>query len=336
MTFQSLDSDAQLARLTQAAQSALAAYGLQAAHLIPQRVIHNAVFRVEISDATFALRIARHSTEAHLYSELTWLEAITRATHLCVPHPVRTRSGALMTPVAGIDALAYASLFSWIEGDGVSPQDMTIVQGRQLGAFLAQLHQFAAAFQPPPAFDRPRLDWEGLFGTRSPYNPGDGVRLFQPDQLAVFDAVAEHTRAVMQALGETPATFGLIHADFIAKNYLFQGKIVCALDFDNCAYGFYLYDLAPPLLQFSGEPRYALLKAALWEGYTSLLPLPETYRADLEILIAARHVASCRWIASNLDNPKIRERAPQIIRDRVAELRDFLQTGRLERRSEIF
>ncbi|MBZ0295577.1 MAG: phosphotransferase, partial [Anaerolineae bacterium] len=321
MMFEDLDYDSQLERLAAAAQTALAAYGLQGAPLTPVMYLDNAVFRVDTKDASFALRITRHADESRLQSELSWLEAIARDTPLCVPRPVRTGDGALLAsvPVAGIDTPVHVSLLSWVEGVTVLPSDITVAQVRQLGEFLAQLHHYAAAFQPSPAFDRPRLDWEGLFGARSPYNPGDGARLFKPDQIAVFDAVAERTRAVMQALGETPATFGLIHADFIAKNYLFQGETVCALDFDHCAYGFYLYDLAPPLLQFSTEARYEALKSALWAGYTSLSPLPDAYRAHLETLVAARHVASCRWIASNLDNPKIRERAPQIIRDRVAE-----------------
>jgi Ser/Thr protein kinase RdoA (MazF antagonist) len=201
---------------------------------------------------------------------------------------------------------------------------------------LATLHDFSAGYVPPAGFDRPHLDWEGLFGARSTYNPGDGGQIIQPDQLAVMDAVAERVRQVMRRLDEEDASFGLIHADFIAKNMLFTADRVCAIDFDDCAFGYYLYDLAPVLLQYSPLPGYADLKDALWQGYTARRPLPARYRDDLETFVAGRHVASMRWIAGNLHNPRIRERAPQILIDRTDELRGFLETGVLARKSEIF
>jgi Ser/Thr protein kinase RdoA (MazF antagonist) len=127
----------------------------------------------------------------------------------------------------------------------------------------------------------------------------------------------------------------MIHGDFITKNTIFQGDQVCALDFEYCAFGYFLYDLAPALLGLSPLEHYAMLKDALWQGYTAYRPLPDRYRDYLETFVAGRHVASCRWIASNLDNPQIREHAPQILADRTDELRDFLRTGRLERKSAI-
>jgi Ser/Thr protein kinase RdoA (MazF antagonist) len=339
MTFESLSYDQQLARLTQAAQDALSAYGLDGAQITPLMYISNAVFRVDHHSGHYALRLARPALrDAWLRSELALLEAITRDTDLCVPRPVRTLSGEplALAPVADRAEPLRAALLTWVEGESIAPEALTLDQAGQMGAFLARLHHYSARFQPPPGFERPRLDWEGLFGQDSPYNPGAGAAIFTPGQTAVFDQVAAQVRAVMDELGTSPAHFGLIHADFIAKNILFHQAAVCALDFDNCAFGCYLYDLAPPLLQWSALPHYAALRAALWHGYTGLRPLPQAHRDHLETFIAGRHVASCRWIASNLDNPKIRARAPQIIAERVGELRGFLQTGRLERRSEQF
>ncbi|RMG86382.1 MAG: hypothetical protein D6712_07660, partial [Chloroflexi bacterium] len=127
--------------------------------------------------------------------------------------------------------------------------------------------------------------------------------------------------------------FGLIHADCIAKNMLWQGDALCVIDFDDCAYGYYLYDLAPFLLNLSGEPHYEQAKAALWDGYTAVRPRPQHYREYLETFIAVRHVASCYWVAGNQDNPYVRGKATELIRLRVQELADFLRTGKLERRS---
>jgi Ser/Thr protein kinase RdoA (MazF antagonist) len=338
-SFSSLTYDEQLVRLTQAARRVLRAYGLEGAQITSLLYVNNAVFSVETHDAKFALRLHRQGLRRAdaIESELRWLDAICRDTSLPVPRPIKTLDGAWLanTHVEGLEAPVNAVLFGWVEGVFYNPSAITLAMAERLGAFLAHLHRYSETFQPSDSFYRPRLDWEGLFGTDSPYNPGAGSAIFSADQRDVLDAVGERARQTMHALGESPGDFGLIHADFIAKNYLFDGNKVCAIDFDDCGYGYYLYDLAPPLLQLSSEPGYDALKAALWGGYTAVRPLPEHERAALEVFIASRHVASCRWIAGNLHNPNVRARAPQIIAERVEELRRFLQTGVVERRSDM-
>lgn len=338
--FDALSYEQQLARLADAAEHVLPVFGLIDADITPLMAINNAVFAVDHRSGQYALRLHRrgHKRAAWIDSEMRWLLDIRDQAGLCVPQPIPTQDGALLAKaqVDGLDEPLNCVLMTWVEGESHQPEDVTPKLTERVGGFLASLHNFSADYQPPPGFVRPWLDWEGLFGAESPYNPGDGARILQPDQVAVMDAVAERVREVMQALDADEAGSGLIHADFIAKNMLFADDQVCAIDFDDCAFGYYLYDLAPPLLQYSPLPAYADLKAALWSGYTALRPLSDPYRDMLETFVAGRHVASMRWIAGNLHNPRIRERAPQILVDRTDELRGFLATGVLERKSEIF
>jgi Ser/Thr protein kinase RdoA (MazF antagonist) len=337
--FESLSHEAQLARFSDAAEHILPIFGLIDCEVTPINSTNNAVFAVDGPPGQYVLRIHRrgHRPQSQIESEMRWLADIRAQTDLCVPEPMPTLDGtrSAAVQVNGIPEPLVCVLLSWVEGQPCKPEDTTHAQAQQLGAFLARLHHFAASYQPPPGFDRPRLDWEGLFGSGSPYDPGDGARIFTPQLVRVMDAVAGRVRAVMLALDADPTNTGLIHADFIAKNYLFNGDQVCAIDFEYCAFGYFLYDLAPPLLNFSPLPHYAELKAALWNGYTALRPLPDYQRDYLETFVAGRHVASCRWIASNLDNPHVRDRAPRILEHRRQELESFLQTGRLERKSEI-
>jgi Ser/Thr protein kinase RdoA (MazF antagonist) len=222
-----------------------------------------------------------------------------------------------------IDAQAYSDI-----------EAITNMQIQSIGTFLATLHQHSAQFKLPTNFIRPKLDWEGLFGKRSPYQSDDEEKTFTTHQKEVLDEVAEKVRAVMEQLGETSDVFGLVHGDFIAKNILIDDDAVCVIDFDDCGFGYYLYDFAPLLLQFSNSPRYEMVKELFWQAYTITRPLPENHRNYLEAFVAGRHVASCRWIAGNLQNPTVRERAPKILQDRTEELQNFLLTGKLERRSE--
>jgi Ser/Thr protein kinase RdoA (MazF antagonist) len=340
-SFETLDYDGQLARLTEAARAALPAYGLASAQLEPVIYVNNATFRVETYDGKrYALRIHRpgHKRLTWIQSELEWLGAIHQGTPLRTAIPIPTVDGPLLTQIQadGIDKPLTCSLFEWIDGHHVAWDQISPEQVRQAGFFLGQLHAFSIHFNPPPDFARPKLDWEGLFGEESPYNPGAGAAIFTAEQRDVFAQVDARVGQVMDALGQKRETFGLIHADFIAKNFIFQDKDLYAIDFDDCGWGYYLYDLAPLLNQTKGEAHYGDIYAAYWEGYTSVRPLPDSDQAYLETFIAARHLASCRWIAGNLHNPRIRERATDILIQRTAELRRFLDTGAITQRGEQF
>jgi len=303
--------------------------------------INNAVFEVHTPNGGhFALRLHRpgHKRLEWIKSELVWLGAICRDTSLCVPHPIQSIDAepVVYASVQGLSEPVVCTLFDWIEGHFEGANTLSLQKVRDVGKYLSRLHNYSTIFDPPADFVRPRLDENGLSGVESAYNPGAGAALFTDDHRRTFQQVEERLRNVMRELGVSEESFGLIHADFLTKNILFSGDEICAIDFDDCSWGYFLYDLAPLMLQFKDEPRYPELRDALWEGYTAQRTLPDTYRAYLETFVAARDMFSCWWVAGNLHNPRIRERAPELITYRVAELRRFLDTGSISRQGDIF
>ena len=51
----------------------------------------------------------------------------------------------------------------------------------------------------------------------------------------------------MQRLGQGPNVFGLIHADAHLDNVLFDGQQARLIDFDDCGFGYRIYDVAVAL-----------------------------------------------------------------------------------------
>lgn len=311
------------------AQDALTHFGLNGAGFTLMSYTNNAVYRVDLGDTCYVLRLHRPGLKhrAWIESEQAWLSAISQHTGLRVPTPAALlyagRLDALETPV-------YCVLFRWQAGEPITT--FTAAQAYKVGKFAAHLHDFSRTYTPPHGFERPRLDWEGLFGERSPYKPTpEGEALITDAYRAVIAAATAQVAQTMQRLDTQPESFGLIHADLIAKNLLIDpvSDELIVLDFDDCAFGYYLYDLTPLLWGLRNEPGYADVRSALWEGYTNHLPFSAQAEQDLETLIVARHIASIRWIAGNLSNPAIRGRAAEIIQNRVGELHKFLTTGRL-------
>lgn len=327
MTFDTLDRDARIARFDRLAEAALAAFGVEYEQIDLLTDANNAVYKVSGGDETYTLRAHRpgHRRLSEIEAELAWLEALDREAGLRVPRPV---APVYTGELDGVDDPVYCSLLAWVPGRAYQPAEMSDSQLQAIGRTIARLHDVSQGFAMPD-FDRPRLDYEGLFGEDSTYNPGDGAKLFTDEQRAVMDAVQHETAAVMGALGEGPAQFGLIHADLIAKNILFEGETVGLIDFDDCGQGYYLYDLSPMLWASREDARFPAIRDALWAGYTAVRPEAAPHKHTLDAFLAARHVASCRWVAGNASNPAIRGRAEDIIAVRVEEMRQFLQTGQL-------
>jgi Ser/Thr protein kinase RdoA (MazF antagonist) len=303
------------------AREALIYYGLNFAEATLVNATNNAVYRVDAGTHQYALRVHRPglSRRSWIQAELTWLKALRQETNLRVPQPA-----APIYEGTGDDHPVYCTLFRWEAGKAVTPTAMTEMQAYTVGVFAATLHQH----ELPYMLDRPHRDWEGLFGERSSYKPTpEGEALITAEQRRIIAEATAHVKTVMDALDEhREANYGMIHADLIAKNLLFDGDEVVALDFDDCGCGYYLYDLAPMLLAFKDEQHGEVLRNALWAGYNAVRPQPEHHEGYLEALIAARHIASIRWVAGN---PSIRDRAAGIIADRVNALKRFLELGRL-------
>jgi Ser/Thr protein kinase RdoA (MazF antagonist) len=338
--FATLSYDQQAARLTRTAQASLRNYSLANASVSLVLYVHNAMFRVTTpAGEVYALRLQltqRRKPFEQTRSELRWLSALKRDTPLQVPEPVLSDQGYItLQPVEDMADEASVVLFRWLE-ESHATDTFSAEQARQAGQFLGQLHAHSRQYALPTDFVRPRFDWEGLFGPTSIYHPGENRAIFTPAQISIFEQVAGWMQRVMAELAGQPGSFGLIHADFLRKNMLFNSQGIAGIDFDDCGFGFYLYDLAPLLLQLRDEPDYEALRGAFLDGYGQVFPLTSADETTLENMIAARLLGSCYWIAANLHNPRIRAKAPTILDYRAEVLREFMDTGRVSRRGEQF
>jgi Ser/Thr protein kinase RdoA (MazF antagonist) len=304
----------QVARMRQLAVQALGAYPLADPEL--RFIAHgeNTTFRV---DATapggrdrFLLRVhrpARHGRHvdpaAAIRSELDWLTALRAGPGLSVPEPVRAIDGNLTTTAASGDVPEprVCSVLRWMDGrvHAAAPRPVHL---RRLGSVMAQLHNQAGRWHVPAGFTRIRWDWETFFGDTMVYGgiSAAGVWDLLPDDLRrKFDRVASRLRRVMTQLGDGADQVGLIHADLHLGNVLFWRDDVRVIDFDDCGFGYWLYDIAVSLWELRHRGDYGQFRAALIEGYARHRQPPYGDLAHLDDFIAARDVAFGLWFAGN-------------------------------------
>mgnify|MGYP005839022491 CR=1 FL=1 len=310
------------------ARQALAHYALSGYTLTFLAQTHNVVYRVQAPEADAVLRLsdARHTPASHIASEMALLNGLAEAGFpYRLPTPIADKQGAW---VVSVDE-AHAVLTHYLEGDIRTADTLSEDEAEALGRAIARLH--AWDYDIPTDFTRPRLDLVGLFGQGGLYALGDTPTLITPEQVATMQAALGRVSFAFKVLGVNDYQFGLIHGDLLLPNVLFADTLGI-LDFEYCGWGYYLYDLTPLLWQLKPQANYAKLEARIWKGYTSVRPKLGYYKHMLETLIAARHVASMRWIALNADNPHIAPHAQRILAQRTNELRGFLLTGKLKRK----
>jgi len=330
--YDALTGRAQLARLRRLGEKALAAYPDEFARG-PVRVIQyeqNATFRVDAAAGRSLLRINRPDSrsEAEVASEMAWLAALRRDTELLVPEPVATVDGRLVVTVddPAVPGPRTCALLGWIHGRFVDRR-LTPRHLARMGANMAALQEHAAGWAPPEGFVRWRLDGLTAEARRgSVCGPATRVPATIPsidDGERAVALVGEHlsrtegvvaTRAVNVArevfatLAAREGASGLIHGDLHQENTLFTADAAGAIDFDDCGWGFFLYDLAVPLSELTERRRFPALRHAMLDAYARTRPLPDDAEALIDALIAYRGLQLIVWVLESRDHPGFRDR----------------------------
>jgi Ser/Thr protein kinase RdoA (MazF antagonist) len=290
------------------AHAALAAYDFAPQPVVrPLRLTNNAVFEINAADGSrFVLRIHRpgYRTPAHIRSELEFLRRVAqelRGSQVDVPRPVAARGGDLLVEARG----RCCDVLTWVDGRVLRPRSgLGLRSSFLLGEGLARLHAAARGFLRLRRPELPRWDAETMFSDASPFRPGPMDEFLPSEAWALFQEVAERTRAVFEQLEHTPEPWGIVHADYILLNCHFTrdagGWRLGVLDFDDLGLGYYLFDLAPLLGNLADFPEsYLRLRRAFLAGYRSVRALPPALEAHLPVLMAARHAVVLTWLAGS-------------------------------------
>jgi Ser/Thr protein kinase RdoA (MazF antagonist) len=306
------------ARLYQArilAQAALEAYGLPQSRLGFIQYGENIIYRVDLSGPVDAqagpylpnrcvLRLHAMGNQEAIASEITWLAALNREAELPVPAPVAAPDGRLLVKIftPGFPNGRVVTLMRWLDGrkiqKGLQPAHLTL-----LGKVVAQMHNFSAAWQPPPEFTRPIWDWNAQLGGSEFKHTRDELVASMPVNFrAPFECVSRAARAAMESLGNRPDAFGLIHADLYPENVLYKGGRACPIDFEDCGYGYWIWDIAVALCRWAWDNDWERMRDAFFAGYDPIRSLPAAQWEQLDLFVATQFATMVLWSSAFLKN----------------------------------
>lgn len=297
-----------------AAAAALARYDLPPeSRLRPIRTTNNAVFEVAAGGRSgrprrYVLRMHRphYRTVEQTRSELFLLRLLHEALpgdRFSVPQPVPARDGALVVEVSPRRGMTrHCDLLTWVDGRVRRPgRGLGPHATHRLGQALGSVHTITAALDPPPGFDLPDWDAEAMFGPAGNQPPEPLAGLISPTDWRLYQEVADRTREIFAQLATQPEARGVLHFDFVLGNCHLRrngtGWQVGIIDFDDCGWGYLLYDLCPLLGNLADFPGYSARRRAFLAGYCSIRQLPTAWETHLPLLMAARHIQCCLWTA---------------------------------------
>jgi Ser/Thr protein kinase RdoA (MazF antagonist) len=287
----------------------------------------NHTYRVEGPGGTHILRLHRpgYQTRPAIASELAWLRALRAADAVPVPQPLPGADGELLQELG---EGRYAVLFALEPGREPTPEDDLVPLFRTIGAYAAATHLHSEHWTLPSGFARPTwdaaaiLDADGLWGDwrRAPDLTAAGR-----DALTALDA---RLRAELAAYGTGPDRFGLIHADMRLANLLVTPGRTTLIDFDDCGFGWFLYDLAASLSFIETSPLVPALRQSWLTGYTAIRPLQPEDLAIIDAMILLRRMALLAWIGSHGETTLAQAHAPRFAADTVDLAAEWLTAGR--------
>jgi len=204
---------------------------------------------------------------------------------LSVPRPLGSLNGQLVEEIRVDEALWLASAVQKARGvraETIPFEGWTDRRIHLLGALAGRMHGLSRAYRPSAGIN-PRPAWHE---TVNNYNPLDELDDAEPEILQRRDEALEY----INALPKDQPSFGLIHADLQFANFFIDpaDDTLTLYDFDDCCYGWYLMDVALPLLDmlvlYPGHDRQAFAARFLEHfisGYRSQCTLDPACLAEL-------------------------------------------------------
>jgi Ser/Thr protein kinase RdoA (MazF antagonist) len=304
--FEALTHEQQLAILLEVAESATANYDLPAGVAVSMiNLSENATYRIEAPDGRrWALRVHRdgyHSRTA-IASELAWLVDLRQSGVVITPVPVKGKDGELIQLV-GHPALPrprHVVLSHWETGAEPGIGEELSGPFEVLGEVTARMHIHTRQWQRPSWFTRHSWDFQTSLGEDRPHwgrwRDGMGVDAAKAD---LFGRTVALIGERLAAFGQGPDRFGLIHCDLRLANLLIDSGTVKVIDFDDCGFGWYMYDAATPISFYEHEPHVGDLIESWKKGYRRVLDLPKADEEEIPTFVMLRRLLLVAWIGSH-------------------------------------
>ena len=303
-TFKDLTVEQQVETLEPLAAALVESYGLGPCQIESINHEFNSTFKVTTQAGTkYALRINVNSqrTLVNVRAEIFWVLELAKVEGLKVPTPIANRDGDYVSSAwhEPLGKNLWAVLFTWLEGEelGDEPTEAAL---HATGAAIARMHLASRETQLPPGAELTVISdffWGGSNTIATSLEVPEPAR---ETLLAAIDRIQLVTDRLYDA-GRPQ----VIHADVHGWNVMWDGTEAAIFDFDDCAIGLPIQDIAVPKYYLDTEDQEQQVLA----GYRSVTPLPDYTKEDMDALVLQRRIFLLNYLLET-ENPEHKAMVP--------------------------
>lgn len=252
----------------------------------------NDTYQVRCANARYFLRVYRHGAFPREANEFeAEVLSYLHQQGFPVAYPIARKSGGYLTDIMAPEGLRFVLLTAVAEGytpDYDSPENCRLV-----GQSVAQFHLACSGFTT--SLKRSRLDLQGLL--ESSMTDMRNYIAHQPEVLRTIEEIAQGVRETVQTVPEESLDIGICHGDLHGGNlHLYKGKVT-HFDFEECAFGYRVYDLATFKwgVCLGSDERLTKRWPVFLEGYESIRPLSESEHSLVDSFVIIRELAETAY-----------------------------------------
>ena len=264
----------------------------------------NYTFLVNLENDKKIIRVNRpnYHTFEELNSEVVWMDMLKKNTDLIIPKVIAGKNNELIqnfkSYVSGITY--YCSLFSFMDGTIVRnlKEDELLEKMCSIGEMTAKLHIFS--MENDIKLERFEWNYETLFCDNPRWGDWREYKGLTLNDFSTIKATLSIIENRLKKYGKDIFKYGLIHSDLHLSNVIMNNDILQLIDFDDCGYGWYMYELGCTLVEYS-ENLDELIKAWV-EGYEKVRTLSIEEKDEFNTFIIMRRIARLAWLSSHSDS----------------------------------
>ncbi len=274
------------------------------------------------------LRVHRpgYRTDKEIESELIWLDQLRSEKLIATPSVIRGKNGYRIQKIKSTETgnVVNLVLFEFAEGNHPQENHDQNELFNSLGQMAAILHKQVCRWSRPNEFYRQDWDLETILGDHPVWGNWQVAPGVTEEISSLLMRAEKELSDHIMAFGKSKQNYGLIHADMRLANILQSGKQLTLIDFDDCGFGWFLYDFAASVSFMETSPGLEDLKQAWLNGYREIHSVSKNEERLLDSFVMLRRLALLAWIGSHSESDEPKLLAPFFAQDTAEVAESYL------------
>jgi Ser/Thr protein kinase RdoA (MazF antagonist) len=245
------------------------------------------IYLIETKQKSYILKISHHHwrSQSDIQFELEFLDFLDRH-NLPIASPLKTKSDELCVTIHAVEGDRYAALFPYAPGE-IPQGDLNLEQSIIMGEALGKVHQTSLKFKNTTPRQCLNLEYllDDSVATINPY-----LRNHTQDRDYLRETIYQ-IKQQLTCLKKTAPLWSVCWGDPHSGNVHFTtDNQITLFDFDQCGYGWRVFDLAKFLQVSLSAGINRKVRDAFFEGYESVQQLTDAEVNSLQALTQAAHI----------------------------------------------